>query len=1082
MTLDSDPADHQRLDDCLEGWSLFAADRYFFVVRLVSAGTYDRRAAYFAHGRAWEIDALKRGEDPGLYLGRSEAFDKPWQEAPPATPASIDVPARWPQQVKTEPEKAARFLGHLLQAMTASQQLVIAVPLEAFTAGAPLHGLVCFARATLPADLRKECRIRIYSRMPELFLRHLGASLVVVPEDAASSALTARPTATLIDADGNRIAGKQLDARALDFANAIVERATAIPDAVPYFSERMRRAEWKNGLPSAGEIRALQITYNVAFAFAGPPEHQAELLKKYLPRAAAKLGPGLPWDDLISEDQWLDFPADAVVDLLLTDSRGSSEGGREFLARVEDQAARRGLDVDARLNEWWDPEDPGKVRRLLELLAHSPPLVSADAATARTTDIPIEQLARAGPVRAVIDAEAKRGWLSRRAHESAALAEQARDAAVFDILTAAVCRDNFDSGWARTYIRATSPETLVQAAEKWMREPRFWTNWGNVPKQLLDRLRELTPPPASLTDAVRRGLDLDPVDHFDVHVRSADVVARIDAAKTPVLERLWRALPRLTEARRDHLESLLLDPAWPGVKIANVDTETLLTLAGHFKKSESFDAFYGELDQRMQASPDLTTRILTRSGWWFFWRSRTRLTDSDTLQQSAFAWLTSDAWNDGAHATLEAWNTVINDLPPKISGAKMAELRGHGTPARRPWPWIPPFESEQLDALIARADDLGALAEIADALQWDASKSPFTKPPHAFVLERSNYVDQLPATALAWLSSERRNGQPESLTIAHSATVYRYSGEHHLPRATEARIAALKAGLEDSPADALAAASVPNLWNDTRFVRELGRWMNDRGSVKAIGESNVKRIEENVSGEVKAGIKASQPLVKELEDGRYKRTARMLNPHLAEKIERDTIHGGILDALVRGHGHGVCWEQLANEIRKALASSSPRRHPVLVIADQIRGKGNLSKAQKRELAANGWQAFEKAAQTSPILIGVALNAPVMPALYLATSMLGAGSLGTAALQVAFASSNHGLRLDPAWWRCLLRSIYTFKRHDRITSADDRADMALAAIRGGIDRPEERAALLEAARSESNHNPYWTLRSELGMRL
>src|SRR6185436_85611 len=117
MTLDSDPADHQRLNDHLEAWSLFTAGEYLFVVRLVSAGTYDRRAAYFAHGRAWNAKRLSPVFDAGLYLGCADAFDQPWRDAPPASPAPDDAAPLWPEQVKAEPETAARFLGHLFQAM-----------------------------------------------------------------------------------------------------------------------------------------------------------------------------------------------------------------------------------------------------------------------------------------------------------------------------------------------------------------------------------------------------------------------------------------------------------------------------------------------------------------------------------------------------------------------------------------------------------------------------------------------------------------------------------------------------------------------------------------------------------------------------------------------------------------------------------------------------------------------------------------------------------------------------------------------------------------------------------------------------
>ncbi|HEX8255142.1 MAG TPA: hypothetical protein VF846_18515, partial [Thermoanaerobaculia bacterium] len=300
MTLDSDPADHQRLNDQLEAWSLFPAAEYLFVVRLVSAGIYDRRAAYFAHGRAWKRDALPRGFDVGLHLGRSTAFNAPWRDERPPVALREEAPSvARAEQVAAESETAVRFLGHLLQAMTENQPLIVAAPIPDFAAGSALHVLVAVARGGLPASLRRECRLRVYSRAPERFLRHLGANLIVVPEDAASSAITARPGATLIDRQGRKIAGRNLADRAQEYAATVIERAIAIPEGLPFFSDRVR------DLPGA-DARTIPVSYNIAFAFAGPADRKAELLRRYLPRAADKLGPGLRWSDLIDAEEWRD--------------------------------------------------------------------------------------------------------------------------------------------------------------------------------------------------------------------------------------------------------------------------------------------------------------------------------------------------------------------------------------------------------------------------------------------------------------------------------------------------------------------------------------------------------------------------------------------------------------------------------------------------------------------------------------------------------------------------------------------------------------------------------------------------------
>src|SRR4029077_19484146 len=102
----------------LEGWSFFSHGGSLFVARLISAGTYDRYAAYFAHGRVWKREALLPGFDPGLHLGRWEAFDPPWRDSYPGRQVAEDVPSLVrPDQVKTEAQTAAIWLGHLFQAL-----------------------------------------------------------------------------------------------------------------------------------------------------------------------------------------------------------------------------------------------------------------------------------------------------------------------------------------------------------------------------------------------------------------------------------------------------------------------------------------------------------------------------------------------------------------------------------------------------------------------------------------------------------------------------------------------------------------------------------------------------------------------------------------------------------------------------------------------------------------------------------------------------------------------------------------------------------------------------------------------------
>ena len=84
MTLDSDPVDHERLKDGLEAWPASGGPAGNRGTAGALAGVYDLRVAYFSQGFAWDLDSpMSPGFDPGLFLGQSEAFEKPWRDKDP---------------------------------------------------------------------------------------------------------------------------------------------------------------------------------------------------------------------------------------------------------------------------------------------------------------------------------------------------------------------------------------------------------------------------------------------------------------------------------------------------------------------------------------------------------------------------------------------------------------------------------------------------------------------------------------------------------------------------------------------------------------------------------------------------------------------------------------------------------------------------------------------------------------------------------------------------------------------------------------------------------------------------------------
>ncbi|HET9767868.1 MAG TPA: hypothetical protein VFS60_13515, partial [Thermoanaerobaculia bacterium] len=556
MTLDSEPADHQRLDDRLEAWSCFSHRQLQFVVRLTSAAAYDRRAAYFAHGRAWPLGG-DEGVDAGLHLGRTEVFESPWRNDSAGERVAEAAPALVrPQQIAGEQQVAANFAGHLHQALASSYPLVIAAPVADFRSGSSLHALVAFSRAVLPPELRRRCRVRIFTRLPDLFLRHLQANLVVVPEETAADALAAHRDAALIDRLGVSRAGRPLDAATLAYAQAVVERASHLPEGVSSFTRRFARFLRGSGLPTASDARAVQLTYNLAYALGGPAEQSADLLRNYLPKAAQRLGPGIEWERLIDAAEWARFPAPALIDLALLDPLRLTPGVRELQQAVEGALGRLRLTVEEGLKDWWNPAEAWKVRRLVELLAHEPPLLSTAAAVERAAGLSLRDILAADAAAVhVLDAELRQGRLAERSEEAVELGQlAAADAKVFELLKRAVATGQLDTAWARALIdRLTVDSAASVVANFLLRVADFWEGWGDLPTRLLERLRQL---PAALpgVDAsiLEAGRELDPARHLDVYLLMLDLMSRLDQgqpspATNLLVARLAAALPEIDD-------------------------------------------------------------------------------------------------------------------------------------------------------------------------------------------------------------------------------------------------------------------------------------------------------------------------------------------------------------------------------------------------------------------------------------------------------------------------------------------------------------------------------------------------------
>lgn len=1043
MTLDSDPADHQRLQDRLESWSCFGVRNFRYVVRLTPAGNYDRRAAYFSHGRVWSLDQLDAGCDPGLHLGRSEMFEQPWRDDDQGQRVAKELFPELvrPRQIADETQTAARFLAHLYQSCLRSRPLIIAAPISAFEAGSSLHALVSFARGALPRDLRDRCDVRIYTRTPDLFLGQLKARLVVVPEDVAGSALGVRRDASLLDREGNPLAGGVPELAALAYADAVLERAIKIPEGLALFSRRFQSRRSGNGLPDAEDVRTVQITYNLGVALAGTDEERSDFLRGYLPKIAQKLGPGVSWERLLEPAEWRTFPQSAVFDLILRDcSEEQHAPVRELQKAAEDAAARLGWKVDPLLGAWWNPDDDQKLKRLLSLIQGSS-LISEAAAAERTSEARLPRIAKGAPaaLAGVLAAELSQGYLSRRAGEAETLGELAARPEVFDVLRRAVETKALGPEWARVSLSRFQGETLIELAKRFLQIDRFFEEdlWGEIPGLLFEALRRLERlPPVLAALLVRTGKGLDLGSQLST----------------------WLRLTGLLESASDPgtLDELL---AW-------LDDSALTKLVPQRVEPENLQKVFHLLDRRMSNDPGQTTRVLVQAGWWSAWRWASKLPNPQ-LEAAAIAWMNVPGWSK-REAMYEAWQIALSDLPKDLSEEQMGRICS-GNGALRPWPWIPPFEEDQVKALIDRAANLEALARLAVALRADSFLFPkgSNRPS---LLGRSRFKSHLPEEALDWLTDPKCISP--ILDLQQSSYLFRNAGARS-QGARRARIYSIANSLRPGQVEtALRSADDSDLWREPDLIVQLANRMSKD---RALAESHGSKIHEHV---LRAGVE--QMLINELaqlglgyEAGRLRSLAPVVLATNA-KSEPKTLAGAILRALVEARDDDPCWDDLARQ--PSLVQEAVNGHPLSEVAANIRYAG------RGPLGYRAWETFAKASARRGALLSYQPGRSILPALELAASLLEEGSLGNAALLVIFAKGSRGFLREAHWWRALLRSLRNWSRWEGIQSADDRSDTAVALIVSSLDELDntEKEAFWQAFATEAE-DPEWELPAEFGVK-
>lgn len=732
------------------GWACFPAGDYYWVGCCRGAGG-SPELGLTVNVAGWPLDGCDETFDPGAYLGNLVAVTSglPARVGWETPPAASDGPLH---------SLAVELLTHLVDGMVRSCPVLVATATELLSPGPNLDFLVtaaAFARAGLPARLRQRCRVRIPSQSPGRFLGAEGADLLVIPADQTEPSLTACRDATVLDRRGVRLAGSEPGPTARTYALAVWDAATRFPHGLTAFGERFDRL-WDGAWPLPQSLVDLISTvFKLGVALHGSPQQRANLFANHLIERARDSE--LPWRLLISDDEWRTFPEDRSTAYLLRDPGGLTAGELALQRAIEAAFGVGGVSIDSGVRSWWDREDAAKRTRLLTLAGSTPTLVSPTLVANLFDGLSLATLLGDGPVTGLLVAELAAGTLGRRATETATLAALAADAAVTRILCRAARRRLLDLSWIAHVIEQGEPAAMSQVLLGLISHPEESAAWGEAAVRLIAAVRGFPPVNgATVLTLARTTQGLDPAVHPGVYVGLLDLVRAAEpgpgALSSPLLERFWSSLDVIRDPVARHRVAaellggrwtcvgpqLLIDtsgalrPAWldtlPDLLLASPELVAAMTLKDliRMRPDRGGDPapWAAAMTQRWRHDPPTVTDALVAADSWYDWR-RHAVLDPGEGHQSAMLWLAAPAWvhhrtagpeglpphwhrshgrapdHRPPECTWEAWRQVMTDLD---TGLAATHVRSIAAPPTH-WPWIYPWEQEQVADLEARCLD-----------------------------------------------------------------------------------------------------------------------------------------------------------------------------------------------------------------------------------------------------------------------------------------------------------------------------------------------------------------------------------------
>ena len=1026
LTLDARGQDYSLLGEKLEAWSCFPFEHpsrgMRFVVRLAGAGTYDRRAAYFAHGRAWPAAECRPDNDPGTLIGRTDAFSQPWRDHPiPFEERAAEPEANeWRRVLESEPEKlaAASLLAYLYQARVTRIPVVLAVPIREFVTGSPLHKLVAFARAALPWELKQDSRIRVYTSMPSTYLQNLKADLIVIPEDLAGEAMRVSPDAILLDRAGKLYAGTGSEGgRQISpytrYAEAVVDRfldspaELFVPALFPFTGRVVAGVDIPvNGAPPGPAMASVANIYDVV-ATAGDEDHADKLLRFLFRQANKNAKIAQPWESMIPAGDWAKFPPDAIREVVCSEPGTEDAAALQRCVRLE--ARRRELRIE--LPQGATPA------RVLQFLADG--FVSEAEATRRVRECDAKDIFEVlGPGSGVTET------LVNLLGSTQLPAEWARrfpllgtaGEAVERLISAATCTTLAGSPWESPLHDALGRllrEGIVspQLAEQLSRFPQPSSTYGRL--LIVEVLFRSKPETAkSRIDQVFRALEREGrrwiVQHLDdtalTCLRDVSIPVEWDRDVADLwLQASENRIRQLTPARLVRL----LDPHQP------MSHSVTAILDSHFE-NETSNLKKLLSQERAQSVTALnlcmqTTNALIDNHLWMRWRCVSRVLPG-TFRICAKAWVMA---NRGREVLLEDWKRVMLDLE-HLEVREIFQMKTQCESQVFRWPIVRMFDEEQLDDLIALVgENPSALSQIAATTDTEYRK----------VQQRANL--NAPEGFLQHLNSNSPLPASWSIEGLRQFLVSAPAGTRAISRAADA----IAARLWENP-QAVSLVGEFQLWQAPNFLWRLLESLSKR----QIGAASAQALERSI-GSFPAAPRSRIALADLRWAADYYRELNC--PGIAQWLYpvsgTEALYRDAWESLISGDGRRPVWSQIASIVAQRSVAD-----PLGELLAQL---WHMDANQLSRVDRHGPGAFRQACADHPILLSVNRRGRV-PALQLAAFLRPHDSIGS--ISASLLHLGVCWRPPEIWWRAFLDTVRDCPRRSGFPN-QDRFDDAIASI-------------------------------------